>query len=895
MISKEKLTITGLFSRAAHNSPKKICLKLKEGRVSREFTYKEVEDTALKCAAFLLGQGFQKGDRAAIILENRPEWPMIYLGIVYAGLVAVPLDPQLGSRELKKIVADASVRVLFSSADILNNKLSRSISDNFPLMIIVDLPQAEDQKVISFSSVIIHPPEETSSLPSIEEEETASLVYTSGTTAEPKAVELTHRNICSNFKSLEELNICSSSDNMLSLLPLYHTYSFMGTLIMPLFLGATITYCGAKFKPQELAAMIKDSRVTVLIGVPQLFGVIYSTLRDKVKKIPVLLRFLFIPLIRKQIRRKFGSSLRLMVSGGARLEAEVGRYLSRAFGIKIIDGYGLTETSPVATLNPPRKIKFGSVGKAVPGVEVKVINPDKSGVGQVLIKGPNVMRGYFKHDQLTAQVIKDGWFYSGDLGYLDKEGYLFLTGRQNDVIVLGSGKNIYPEELESYYAKAPSIKEICITSVKSESFGKLKDTLSAVIVPDLDFFRGKNETDIRLKIRWDLDTLKKELPSYMHIMGYIFTNRELPRTTLKKIKRYEVKRQYLQANPEKRFKAQAEIDEKDLSFRGSQNTKKIMKYLVSQINRPISLESHLEIDLGIDSLSRVELSLGLEALLNLKIPDQLIYQVSTVQELIEGVESLSDRRGRIPDRGHAQKMHDFLKKNPPESVLKRIRIRPNLIDLMLNCLSRVIFLLLLKGFWFLRIEGRERLPKKGPYLICPNHSSYLDGPVVANSLPFNTVLETYFFGFRHIFEHPSLKWANKLARLVPMDNNLYLNAALQTASFLLLQKKIVCIFPEGQRSIDEGVGVFKRGVGILVKELNIPVVPVYIKGSYQSWPRGSVLPRMHPIKIIFGSPCYKDELIKNAQKLGRDDYEGIASSIREKVINLKKAETEEKR
>ncbi|MBL7070443.1 MAG: AMP-binding protein [Candidatus Omnitrophica bacterium] len=889
MKPKDNLTIPSLFSQAAVRLPQKVCLKVKEGGVSQEYTYKEVESAAVKIAAFLHNQSLQKGQRAAIILQNRPEWAMIYLGIVYAGLIAVPLDPQLGSQELENIILDSSAKVVFSSSDILSNKLNQQVTENLSKIIVIGASPTEQGKLVSFSSLIDSPAGELSSGSWPEEEDVASLVYTSGTTAKPKAVELTHRNIASNFRSLEELGLCIPSDNILSLLPLYHTYSFMGTLIVPLALGATITYCGSKFKPQELSEVIRESGVTVLIGVPQLFGVIYATLQDKLKNIPGFLRFLFIPLIRNKIRKAFGRNLRLIVSGGAKFPADLGRNLSRLMGIKIIDGYGLTETSPVVTINPLTRVKFGSVGKPIPRVKVKVINPDKTGVGQVLIKGPNVMRGYFKDKQLTAQVIKDDWFYSGDLGFFDKEGYLFLTGRENEVIVLGSGKNVYPEELESYYGKAPSIKEICITCLKDKSFGNTKDVLHAVIVPDLEFFQGKNETDIRLKIRWDLDGLKKELPAYKHIMGYTFTNKELPRTVLKKLKRYQIK-QYLQAAPKRQLFEQAEIPREDFLPRASAQTKKIIEYLSSQINRPVSLESHLEIDLGIDSLTRVELGLGLESLLKLPIPDELIYRVATVRELVEAVESQARRR--IDSRAPRQRLEDLLREQPPASVLDKIRIRPTLFDLIVNRAARALFGVLLRVFFILRIEGRGRLPKEGPYLICPNHSSFLDGLVVANSLPFKTVLETYFFGFRHIFEHPTLKWANKLARLVPMDNNLYLNTALQTASFLLMQKKNVCIFPEGQRSIDGEINQFKKGVGILIKELNVPVVPVYIKGSHQALPRGARFPRIHPIKIIFGNPVTKGELVKNTKSSDRDESGAIADAIREKVVNLRKADKE---
>lgn len=229
-----------------------------------------------------------------------------------------------------------------------------------------------------------------------------------------------------------------------------------------------------------------------------------------------------------------------MVSGGAKLSIQIALDFY-GLGFKLIEGYGLTETSPVVTLNLAKNLKFGSVGKPIPDVGIKIHNPDKSGVGEVLIKGPNVMQGYFKQPELTSEVIKEGWFYSGDLGYLDREGYLYLVGREKEIIVLGSGKNIYPEELEEYYGQSPYIKEMCILERIEERFGSTIESLYAIVVPDLEYFRKMNVTDIRGKIRWELENLGKGLSPYRHIMGFTITKDELPRTPLKKLKRYQVR------------------------------------------------------------------------------------------------------------------------------------------------------------------------------------------------------------------------------------------------------------------------------------------------------------------------------------------------------------------
>ncbi|MDI6758762.1 MAG: AMP-binding protein, partial [Candidatus Omnitrophota bacterium] len=689
----------------------------------------------------------------------------------------------------------------------------------------------------------------------------------------PKGVMLTHKNICSNFMSIQKMNFCRSSDNFLSILPLHHSYSFMVTLFVPLFLGAKITYCSS-FKTGELAQIIKEASVTILTGVPQLFSLLHKAIFERIKKIPSVLRPLVLPFIRIKLHWEFGS-LRFLISGGARLEPKIAKGLT-GLGLKLIEGYGLTETSPVVTINPLKKIKFGSVGKPLPDVEIKILNPDKKGVGEVLIKGANVMEGYFRHPELTSEAVKDGWLYSKDLGYINKEGYLYLVGRGKEVIVLASGKNIYPEELEEYYLKSPYIKEICTTHRQERIFGYLKDSLFAVIVPDLEYFDQKKELNIYGKIRWELETLGKKLAPYQHIMGFILTREKLPRTTLKKIKRFAVRQRYL---PEEPAKAEAIVlTDEDKKILEKKIAQKIIHYITKEVNRPVNLASHLEIDLGIDSLTRVELGLGLEAIFKIKIPDELLYKASTVKDVIIKLEELIEGTKPEAQKTKQRTWNEILKEAPQEEITRKIKIDFGLYESVVTWLIKNIFLFIFRLFWFLRVRGSENLPKKGPYLICPNHASYLDGLFIFLNLPFKNSLNTYFLGYQPIFNHPLLIWANKICRLIPIDIDSHLTTNMQAVSSVLSHKKIVCVFPEGMRSIDKEVKEFKKGAGILLKELGIPVIPVYIQGSHYSWPRGSKFPRLHPIKVIFGQPLY-------AKQLG-DDYETITKRLREEVLKL---------
>lgn len=873
---------------------------MKKGPVWEKWTYREIEELSLRTGAFLIREGFKKGDFAAICIENRPEWAIIYLGIMAAGLTCVPLDPQLTEQEIGNLINDCVAKIIFVSNAIFQAKNFHKIKDRLNKIVILDL-DIEKENLIGLAQVKSTSPEGIV-WPEVFPEDIASLIYTSGTTGRPKGVMLMHKNFYSNFQSIDKLRLITDKDNLISILPLHHSYPFMVTLIAPLFCRARVTYTSS-LRSDELLGCMREAGVTILVGVPQLFYMFYTHILEGMKKIPLFVRMPLLGLIEilwqirrysginlsklvlPKIHRPFGRSLRFFACGGAKLNEKAARFLVK-IGFTILDGYGLTETSPVATFNPLKKQKIGSVGKAIPDVELKISDPNEKGIGEVVIKGPNVMKGYYKREEETLSVLKDGWFYSGDLGYIDKDGYLFITGREKEVIVLSSGKNIYPEELEAYYSKSPYIKEICVLQKSEERFGHLIDSLFAVVVPDLEYFQQKNVMNIRTKIRWELENLAKDLSGYRHIMGFTLTKEALARTAMGKIKRYEVREKYFLGMPALWEIEEAGLCEEDKRILSQDFAQKIMRYLSGQLKKPIYLDSHLEIDLGIDSLTRVELGLGLEALLSLKIPDEVVYDVSTVRDIIiriqEIVQNLKPYQAKVIQKSWAE----ILREEPKEEILQKIRIKSRIIDWVLTYIFRSSFKFMFRIFWLLKIKAVGNLPKDGPYLICPNHASFLDGFVVFSSLPLKLAINTYFVGFSYIFEYPLSKWALKLARLLPINPDINLTDAMQAVSYLLSHKKIVCIFPEGLRSVDEKVKEFKKGVGILIKELDTPVVPVYIKGSHQSWPRTSSLPKPYPLKIIFGKPCLGKELLKQREENMKDDYETIAQGLREELFKL---------
>jgi long-chain acyl-CoA synthetase len=905
---KEDLIIHKMFAQVSSQFSGRVCLQIKKGPDWERWTYGQVEDLSLKIGAFLIKAGFKKGDFAAICLENRPEWGIIYLGIMAAGLICVPFDTQLTGQEIENLINDCVAKVIFVSDTVFKAKKIDKIKTGLNKIIILDL-DIEKENLIGLAQVKAASREGVA-WPEVIPEDIASLIYTSGTTGEPKGVMLTHKNFCSNFQSIYKLKLFSDKDNFISILPLHHCFPFIVTLIMPLLIRARITYASS-LKTDELLTSIREAGVTVLAGVPQLFYMFYTQISAKMKKMPFLLkapllglmwmlwqirRFSGINLnkqVLSKIHRPFGRSLRFFISGGAKLNEEAARFLMK-IGFTILEGYGLTETSPAVAFNPLRRQKIGSVGKVIPDVEVKIVDPDATGMGEVAIKGPNVMKGYYKRDDETSSVLKDGWFYSGDLGHIDRDGYLYITGRIKEMIVLSSGKKIFPEEIESHYAKSPYIKEVCVIGIGEEE----GQSLSAVVVPDAEYCRKAGEGDLNSKLKWELENLSNGLAPYQRIKGFIIVKENIPRTRLGKIIRYEVKKKYLdELRGIKSKVAQGEevpATEEDLKLLSSDAGKKIIEALTkhAKLERQIVLTDHLELDLGIDSLGRVELTMALEQALNSHIPDEVLAQASTVKELIFEIEKLASgpeaQGGPVGQTKIQASWNEVLNKEPVKEMIKKLYITPNFAVILGMLLFTGMLRLLFRMVWRLKILGTDNIPIKGKCILCVSHGSYLDGFIVAASVPAHLRKNLYLVGFETFFDHFLIRNIIKYIRVILIDPGMHFVEAMQASSYVLKNDKMVCIFPEGERTIDGEIKEFKKGVGILAKELNVPLIPVYIAGSYESWPRIKRLPKPYPIKITFGRPFDSEELKKEGLKLGaKDDYEAIAFGIREEVIRLK--------
>jgi long-chain acyl-CoA synthetase len=407
-----------------------------------EISYAELIEETKAYARYL---DILPGERVVICAENRPEWVYALYGIWQRGGIAVPVDFMSSPKELEYILRETEPTFV-----VCSNKTEEGVHQALSSLGLKTF-------VLNLDRVV--PPNPVEKVMSRGFHDTALILYTSGTTGEPKGVMLSFKNVISNLHGVERLKVASKEDSTIALLPFHHSYPLVVSLLLPLYLGATVVFL-EKLSSEALMETLRKHSITILIGVPRLYQLFHQRLKERIEENP-LGRLLFSlggvmgrrtrMLVFKRVHEAFGGKLRYMVSGGAKLPLETAKFFDR-LGFVVLEGYGLTETSPIVSFNPPHKVKLGSVGLPIEGVEVKIAED-----GEVLVKGPNVMQGYYKKEEETKRAFKGGWFLTGDLGYLDEEGYLYITGRKKELIVLAGGKNINPRRVRGgVFEREPS-------------------------------------------------------------------------------------------------------------------------------------------------------------------------------------------------------------------------------------------------------------------------------------------------------------------------------------------------------------------------------------------------------------------------------------------------------
>lgn len=535
----------------------------------KKYTYAELGRIVRNLSKYLFHiEKIKKGDRVAVLSENRPEWIMAYIAIVYNGGVVVPIDARLNEHEIKFIVEHSEPAIIFISRKQLD-KISQltELIKKFKRIVLFDpllSEELKDKRYIFIWDAVNKAENEVKELKEnpIDPEDLAAIIYTSGTTGTAKGVMLTHKNISSQIRSLSKLELIKPGDVALSILPLHHTYEASTTFWMGITNGATITFASSLL-PKKFLEDIKNTGVNKMMVVPLLLEKVYEGIIRELNAKPMaklLVKFLELiamlgnvifgdkkasKFLFKFLRNKAGfGKMEFMVSGASPLPERVSKGLE-LWGFTILNGYGLTEASPVVSVNPLNKPKNKSVGLPIPDIEVRIYEPNEEGIGEIIVKGDNVMKGYYKNEQATKETIDpDGWLHTGDLGKFDEEGYLYVVGRIKNLIVTHGGKNVYPEELEEMLNSSPYIMESLVIGIpKGEGYG---EEPYAIVVPDLDSIEyqlGIKKETIAMEILEKLisEEIKKvneKLPIYKRIKGFKISMEELPKTSTRKIKRY---------------------------------------------------------------------------------------------------------------------------------------------------------------------------------------------------------------------------------------------------------------------------------------------------------------------------------------------------------------------
>lgn len=518
----------------------------------KNITYKQM-DKQIDCLGTSLVSKGLKGKRIAVIGKNCYEWVISYLAVLNGTGIVVPLDKGLPENEIESsLIRSSAEAIIFEDdyMDMIKNIKSKKQTKVTEFICMNKQNEFKDiYTLIDEGEKLLKQGNKEFIDAEIKNEKMSILLFTSGTTSAAKAVMLSHKNIASNIYSMTKCEDIRSTDTNIAFLPFHHTFGSTG-ILMFLSRGATNVFCDGL---RHIQKNLNEYHVSIFVCVPLLIESIYKKVWQEIEKTGQtkkvkfgmkLTKFLLIfgidirRKIFKQIIDKLGGKLRYVISGASGLDGEVATGF-RNFGIEVVQGYGLTETSPTLIAETAKSYKAGSTGLPIPNVEIKINNPNEQGIGEILAKGPNVMLGYYENEEATNEVLVDGWFHTGDLGYKDKDGFIFITGRQKNVIVLKNGKNIYPEELETLVNQLPYVAESMV-------YGKEKNddlVVSVKVVYDKEYaknnWQDKTQEDIEKLIWEDIKKINQTMPNYKHIKNLIATDEEMIKTTTAKIKRFE--------------------------------------------------------------------------------------------------------------------------------------------------------------------------------------------------------------------------------------------------------------------------------------------------------------------------------------------------------------------
>jgi long-chain acyl-CoA synthetase len=908
------------FVECVERWPQNVALEIQRRDQVESYTYAELRRMAESVGSWLSKNNLQPGARIAILADNHPRWVAAFLGSVAAGYTAVPLDTALHADQITTLLKDSGTTLLL--CDVKHIVTAGEAVATLPIKIVLTNP-AEQKAASAPAGKTSQPIQPVADLDRIfasgssgfkpvdvAADHVASLLYTSGTTSDPKGVMLTHANLMGEVESVFRWANVGPEDAVLGVLPLFHVLSQMANLLLPLVKGARVVYLET-LNTTELLRALNERQISIFAVVPQFFYLIHERIFKEVAKRGQVAGWALKALMTVnrglravglnagkiffgKLHSTFGDRMRYLITGGSRFDPQIG-YDFHALGIDVLQAYGLTETTGAAFAALPHHNVIGSVGPPLPGVEGKIVDPKPQedggpAVGEIAIRGAILMKGYWNRPDATAAVLKDGWLHTGDLGYFDSGGNLFITGREKDVIVLSNGKNVYPEEIESYYLKSPYIKEIGVMALEAEPGNPASDRLYAVVVPDFDLLKERKIVNAKEVIRFDIEGISAKIPSTKRIGSYEIWQEALPRTTTRKLKRFELEKR-VRANQKKGQVGADEVssqpalsaeDKQWLERPEVQQAVKILRDASKSAPEVIRPSDNLELDLGLDSMQRIELLVALEKELGGDVEESSLAEIYTVRELVDAIlESAASGKTISSSREQPAGWQSILQEESTDPEVLALARPGRFAEAVLFVLTRLVQILASDRFR-MRVSALEKVPAQGSYIISSNHQSYLDPIVMAAYLPWTTFRNLFSVGTSEIFGSGFMRRLARWVRVIVVDPDSNLIPAMRAGAFGLRHGRILILYPEGERSIDGTPRIFKKGAAILSIHLQVPILPVAIEGFYDAWPRGKPFQKLVPLKMVFGDPIYPPPESEASEAA----YEKLTVELKSRVVEM---------
>lgn len=786
--------------------------------------------------------------KTIIFSENRIGWIYAFFSVWQNRSIAVPVDATATVSDLEYIVKDCTPECMWVSEAC--EKVAREVVSRLDFDVKILIINDIEKETVNGSEIVASTLDQTS----YEDSAIALIIYTSGTTGSPKGVMLTYRNLWANKAGVcDEVNVFNGKRRTLMLLPVHHVLPLMGTVIIPILQGDGIIICETLQGPDIMEALCRG-KVGIFVGVPRLWQMLYSGIMKKINasfvartlfkickkaKSPKLSRIVF-----SSVHKKMGGHLDYCVCGGAALDKEIGEGLT-ALGINLLEGYGMTEMAPIIAFTRPGDYICGCAGLPLPSVDCKIVN------GELCCKGDNLMKGYYNRPEETAQVIDaDGYLHTGDLAHLDEKGRVYLTGRTKEIIVLSNGKNVQPNEIEYKLEKYEN-------RVKEAAVIQNGDMLMGIIVPNEAWARNLSDEEVEIALKKEvIGPYNLTVTNYKKLMSIYVYRGDLPRTKLDKLQRFKLK-DILKSKGES-------VKSKVESAEEMSNEMRILKeYIESEKRMVVHADDHLETDLAFDSLDKVGLQGFIEQTFGVDVQPEMMTTLRSVAEKVE--------QGKTHIDVNKMDWHEMLLANNSSLELPSTSV--------LYPLHAKLFKVFLKLNNRLKIVGEKNVPRKGPVIIAPNHQSFLDGGIVAAGLSSKILKNSYFFATEEHVKHPLVKSLAKRNNVIVMEKSNLKNSILKLSEVLKKGKNVI-IFPEGSRSYDGEMVPFKKTFAILSKELDVPVVPVCIRGAYDVLPRGSRWIKSKKIEVEYLPPLMPED---------GDTYDSVSDKVKESIQKVLKA------